>query len=292
MGTGRSQTVDTGRSFLEIGDRKRYDLLGKGSIHTCECPLFWCQTTLQKKAKTPKQVCEFQVFKCYLWKQIFSSYLLNCRISTMILDRNHGWTPQQLSPPPTNVGLEGVLFTFPNKKTRIFQVPALSFFRGLIRNSWLDSQLKTTSLEIPFDRVSLLNKNLEHRHQQNVALMRLGYTWKKSILTKCSSNTMEINKPQGYLHNLNNIWKLFVASNPILAAEIVDGKSSYTHDRPFETFLFLGGEVFSHTLSCAVKSLWAHGHQFPLHYIQRLKGPEFRNISKTSGFFRGVISSM
>ena len=112
-------------------------------------------------------------------KRIFSSYLLNCRISPMILDTYHGWTPKQLSPPPTNVGLESVLFTFPKKKPLIFRFQPLVFFRGLTRNSWLDSQLKTTSLEIPFDRVSLLNKNLEHRHQQNVALMRLGVHLKK-----------------------------------------------------------------------------------------------------------------
>lgn len=79
----------------------------------------------------------------------------------------------------------------------------------------------------------------------------------------------------------------FLASNPILAAESVDGKSSHTHNLPFETFLFFGGEVFSHTFTFAVKSFWAHGHQFPLHYIQRLKGPEFRNMSKRSGFYGG-----
>lgn len=47
------------------------------------------------------------------------------------------------------------------------------------------------------------------------------------------------------------------------------------------------GEVFSHTFPFAVKSLWTHGHQFPVNYIQLLRGPEFRNISKTSGFFGG-----
>ena len=179
MGTGRSQTVDTGRSFLEIGDRKRYDLLGKGSIRTCECPLFWCQTTLQKKAKTPKQVCEFQVFKCYLWNE---SSLLTCWTAESppwFWTRTMAGPPNNYHPPPTNVGLESVLFTFPKKKPLIFRFQPLVFFRGLTRNSWLDSQLKTTSLEIPFDRVSLLNKNLEHRHQQNVALMRLGVHLKK-----------------------------------------------------------------------------------------------------------------
>lgn len=100
----------------------------------------------------------------------------------------------------------------------------------------MDSQLKTTSLEIPFDRVSLLNKNLEHRHQQNVALMRLGVHLKK-------------------IH-------------------------------PYK-MLIKRGEVFSHTFPFAVKSLWTHGHQFPVNYIQLLRGPEFRNISKTSGFFGG-----
>lgn len=147
--------------------------------------------------------------------------------------------------PPNKCWFGRCLFTCPNKKTRIFQVPALSFFRGFIRNSWLDSQLKTASLEIPFDRVSLLNKNLEHRHQQNVALMRLGVHLKKSILTKCSSNTMEINKPQGYLHNLNKIWKLFWPRIQFLQQRVLMGNPPTPTICPLRPSFFWGGRCLA-----------------------------------------------
>lgn len=138
----------------------------------------------------------------------------------------------------------------------------------------------------------MLNKNLEHRrltnfqkdHQQNVALMRLGVQVKNPSLQNAHQTHWRSINPKATCTISTKYGSFLWPRIQFLQQRVMGNPPTPT----------IGGEVFSHTFTFAVRSLWTHGHQFPLHYIQRLKGPEFRNISKTSGFYGGdlVISSM